>query len=225
MEFVVGIISLSYELYSLLWSCFRSRGSDTIVYGKWWFDLHVECCGSCMISTIGVGARRFLVVRRIFAQILPNLFEKFWAALPANFSLKDHEDFFWDVLQKRSLCVFLQILGAILWNQTRLGAIFPGISEILPRFSRILPGFSINQNFEVRLLHYWLAQNFRCSSTRIWSHLQWRLGVCSAAMSNQMVYWAKKYVTILTRAAHWITYFDLSKPNLAKAKVLKSFES
>jgi len=41
---------------------------------------------------------------------------------------------------------------------------------------------------------------------------------------TQMAYWAKKYVTILTRAAHWIillraahemAYFDLSKLNLA----------
>jgi len=55
------------------------------------------------------------------------------------FSLKDHEDHFWDDLQKRSSCVFLQTLGAILLNQTRLGAILPGFSEILPRFLRILP--------------------------------------------------------------------------------------
>jgi len=32
MEFMVGTISLSCELYSFSWSCFRSRGSDTIVY-------------------------------------------------------------------------------------------------------------------------------------------------------------------------------------------------
>jgi len=34
MEFVVGIISLSCELYSLSWNCFHSRGSGTIVYGN-----------------------------------------------------------------------------------------------------------------------------------------------------------------------------------------------
>jgi len=34
MEFVVGNISLSCELYLLSWSCFRSRGVGTIVYGK-----------------------------------------------------------------------------------------------------------------------------------------------------------------------------------------------
>jgi len=36
MEFVVGTISLSCELYSLSWSCFCSCGAGTIVYGKWW---------------------------------------------------------------------------------------------------------------------------------------------------------------------------------------------
>jgi len=46
MEFVVGIISLACELYSLSWNCHRSRGSGTLVYVKWCFDLHVECCGS-----------------------------------------------------------------------------------------------------------------------------------------------------------------------------------
>jgi len=131
MEFVDGIISLSCELYSLSWSCFRSRGSGTIVHVKWCFDLHVECCGSCLVSTIGVGGDKFLGVRRIFARIFPNLPEKFWSILPTNFSLKDHEVLFWDGLlfwdevlfwddlQKRSSCVFLQTLGAILWKQTR----------------------------------------------------------------------------------------------------------
>ena len=38
-----------------------------------------------MISTIGVGGSNFLGVRRIFAQNFPNLPEKFWATLPANF--------------------------------------------------------------------------------------------------------------------------------------------
>jgi len=124
MEFVVGIISLSCEVYSLSWSCFRSRGSGTIVYRKWCFDLHVECYGSCMVSTVGVGASTFLRVRRSFARNFPNLPETFWATLPINFSLKGHEVHFWDDLQKRSSCVFLQTLGTILWNQTRLGAIF-----------------------------------------------------------------------------------------------------
>jgi len=58
---------------------------------------------------------------------------------------------FFGMTSKKSSCVFLQMLGAVLWNQTRSGAIFAWFSEVLPRFSRILPGFSINQNF--LLLH------------------------------------------------------------------------
>ena len=85
MEFVVRIISLSSELYSVSWNCFRSRGSSTLVYVKYCFDLHVECCGSCMVSTTGVGAGKFLGVRKIFARIFPNLPETFWATLLTNF--------------------------------------------------------------------------------------------------------------------------------------------
>jgi len=41
MEIAVGTYSLSCELYSLSWSCFRSCGAGTTVHGKWCFDLHV----------------------------------------------------------------------------------------------------------------------------------------------------------------------------------------
>jgi len=34
MEFLVGTISLSCELHSLSWSCFRSRGVGAMVYGN-----------------------------------------------------------------------------------------------------------------------------------------------------------------------------------------------
>jgi len=84
MEFVVEMVSFSCELYSLSWSCFRSRWSGTNVYGKWCFDLHVECYGSCMVSTKGERAGEFLGIRRIFARIFPNLPEKFWATLSTN---------------------------------------------------------------------------------------------------------------------------------------------
>jgi len=50
MEFVVGTISLSCELFSLFCSYLHSCEAGTIVYGKW-SDLHVQCCGSCMVST------------------------------------------------------------------------------------------------------------------------------------------------------------------------------
>jgi len=51
MEFVIGTTSLSCELYSLSWSCLRSCGAGRIVYGKWCFDLHAQCCGTCMVIT------------------------------------------------------------------------------------------------------------------------------------------------------------------------------
>jgi len=62
---------------------------------------------------------------------------------------------FWCDLPKiRSSCVFLQTLGAIVWSQTTLRAIFPGFLRILSRFSgilpkclEILPGFSTNKKF------------------------------------------------------------------------------
>jgi len=51
MEFVVGTTSLSCELCSLSKCCFRSCEAGTIVDRKWYFDLHEQCCGSCMVST------------------------------------------------------------------------------------------------------------------------------------------------------------------------------
>jgi len=114
MEFVVGIISLSCELHSPSWSCFRSCGSGTIVYGKWCFDLHVECCGSCTVSTIGVRASKFLGCERFLPKFSQTCLKSFGQLCQQIFSLKDHEDLFWNELQKRSSCVFLQTLGAIL---------------------------------------------------------------------------------------------------------------
>jgi len=51
MEFVFGTISLSCELFLLSCGSFRSCGAGTIVYWKWCSVLHVQCCGSCMVST------------------------------------------------------------------------------------------------------------------------------------------------------------------------------
>ena len=114
MEFVFGIISLLCELYLLSWSCFRSGGSGTIVYRKWCFDLHVECCGSCMVSTTGVGAGKILGVGRIFARIFQTCPKSFGRLGLENFLLKYHEDLYWDGLQTSSSCVCLQTLSAIL---------------------------------------------------------------------------------------------------------------
>jgi len=41
----------------------------------------------------------------------------------------------------------------------------------------------------------------------------------------EVAYWVKNYVAILTRAAHWMTYFDLSKLHLVETNVLKAFVS
>ena len=40
-----------------------------------------------------------------------------------------------------------------------------------------------------------------------------------------MAYWAKNYVTVLTRATHWMVSFDLGKPNSAYTNVMKAFKS
>jgi len=45
-EFVVGTIALSCELCSLSETAFVH-----VRYGKRYFDLHVQCGGSCMVST------------------------------------------------------------------------------------------------------------------------------------------------------------------------------
>ena len=42
---------------------------------------------------------------------------------------------------------------------------------------------------------------------------------------TQMAYGVKYYVTILTRTAHWMSYFDHSKPSLAPANVQEASES
>jgi len=148
MEFVVGIISFSSELYSVSWSCFRTPGSVTIVHAKWCLDLHVECCGSCMVSTIGVGAGKLLGVRKIFARIFSNLPEKVWATLPTNFFPQRSWRSFFGMTSKKVLHVFFCKRWAPFYEIKQGWAPFlPGFSEILPRFLRTFPGFSINQNF------------------------------------------------------------------------------
>jgi len=53
--------------------------------------------------------------------------------------------------------------------------------------------------------------------------LAYILDSSNAAMSTEMSYWAKSYVTIFMRAAHCLTYFYFSKPKLT-LKLLKVFE-
>jgi len=65
--------------------------------------------------SVGVGAGKFLRVRRIFAQISPNLPERSLCNFRLQiFSHNDHEDLFLMGYPKmRSSCVFLQTLGVI----------------------------------------------------------------------------------------------------------------
>ena len=151
------------------------------MYGKWCFDLHVECCRSCMVSTKGVGVCKFLGVPRIFAGILSNLPETFWATLPTNFFSQRSWRLFWDDLQK----VFMRFSANVrrrLMKSNKVGGhfclVFRGFAQIFKDFARI---FNKSKFFALtpRLLHHRLAQNFRHSSTRVWLHPQWRLGVFS----------------------------------------------
>ena len=66
-----------------------------------------------MISNIGAGAGKFLRVRRIFARIFPNLPEKFWTTLPANFFpiFFFHQNIFWDDLSKKVFMCFSANVG------------------------------------------------------------------------------------------------------------------
>ena len=122
-------------------------------------------------ASIGVRAGKFLGVRRIFAQISPNLPEKcLWDFCLQIFPTQRSWKHFWCDLQKRSSRVFLQTLGTVFWSQTTLGTVFwsqttlgtvswsqttlgavlPGFSRILLRFSGLLPDF----HFSVILLGF-----------------------------------------------------------------------
>jgi len=135
MEFVVGIISLSCEMYSLSWSCFRSCASGTVVYEKWCFDLHVKRCGSCMVSTIGVGASKFFGCEGFlpkFSQTCPKRFGRLCLQF---FSLKDHEDLF-GMTSKKGLHVFFCKRWTTFYEIKQDWAPFCPEFQILPRFPR-----------------------------------------------------------------------------------------
>jgi len=95
-----------------------------------------------VISAIGVGAGKFLWVRRIFARISSNLPEKFLDHLLCEY-------FFLKTVfgMKKTFHVILHTLGPIFSKQSKLGAAFARIfserrfSGFLPRFSRILSRF------------------------------------------------------------------------------------
>ena len=113
---------------------------------KWCFDLHVECCGSCMVSTIAVESGKIFGVLKIFARMFSNLPEKFWATLPTNFfPQRSWRPFFGMTSGWKKVFMYFSSLYEI---KQGWAPFLPRFSDILPRFSRILPGFSINQNLQ-----------------------------------------------------------------------------
>jgi len=84
--------------------------------------------------TIGVGAGKFLAVRRIFARTSP---KSFCALFAFKFSpAKIKMTFLVWPLEKVSMCFSANVERHFLTQRT-LVAIFPGFSDILPRFSWI----------------------------------------------------------------------------------------
>jgi len=106
---------------------------------------------------IGVGAGKRLGVRRIFVSISPNLPEKFLCDVCLQiFSHRDHEDLFlvWPPTERGS-CVFLQMLRAIFWSQTTLGAIFARIFwDFCPDFWQIKTFGGALSHLHPHLLHH-----------------------------------------------------------------------
>jgi len=115
-------------------------------------------------SVIGVGASKFLGVRRTFGWISPNLPEKFLFNFCLQiFSHKDHENLFlvWFSKKKRAFMCFSAQVGRYFLKSSDVECHFSQILSILPRFSEILskcsgilpefseifPRFSTNENF------------------------------------------------------------------------------
>jgi len=77
----VWILGWNHFVFMWIVCTFMELFSFTLVrlncVWKLCFDSHMDCCGSCMLSTIGVGAGKFLGLRRIlpeFSQTCPKSF-------------------------------------------------------------------------------------------------------------------------------------------------------
>jgi len=112
-----------------------------------------------LITDIGVAARKFLEMPRIFARIFPNMPEKL-KVVPTTFAYKFSftkimKTFLWCDLCKNGLHLFFCKRWAPFFEVKQGWApVLLGFSGILPRclgilsgFSGIWPGFSRNQNF------------------------------------------------------------------------------
>ena len=111
-------------------------------------------------SVIGVGAGKFLGVRRIFVRISPNLSKQFLCAFsPQIFSHKDHEDFFLVWPPKKVLMCFSATDGCHFLSQTTLSAIF---AQIFSDFDQIFRDFvRIFRVFTQILLRFLTNEIFR----------------------------------------------------------------
>jgi len=101
-----------------------------------------------ILGTIGVGAGKFLGVRRIFVRISPNLPEKLLCHFLCKHFLK--QTFFWDELYKRSsfckrLAPFFQIKprwAPFLPRCSGFCEVFHSFAQISTDFARILKDFA-----------------------------------------------------------------------------------
>jgi len=103
------------------------------------------------VSTgIGVGAGKFLGVRRIFARISPNLPEMLLCNFCPQIFTKDMKTCFFGMIPKKGLtCVFLQALAAIFaWIFRDLTQIVRGFAQIFRDFAQFL---NKSKLLEVRL--------------------------------------------------------------------------
>jgi len=86
-------------------------------------------------ESTGVEGSKYFGVRYIFAQISPNLSKTLLCDfLLQNFSHKDHEDLFDVTSIRRGLHLFFSKRWRHFLQSSTLDAIFPGSSEILPKY-------------------------------------------------------------------------------------------
>jgi len=117
-----------------------------------------------MILIIGVGVGKFGGCKGNYPEFSQTCPKSFCATLPANFlPQRSWRPFHGRTSTTKAIICFSTNVGAILWKQTTLGAIFGRIFSDFAQVFRDLPGFLTNQNFwrcactpcTPRLLHYW----------------------------------------------------------------------
>jgi len=110
-----------------------------------------------LLLSIGVGASKFLEVRRTFTRIFPNLPEKLLCDFAYKLSPTKIMMTFFGVTYKKKVCVCFSANVVTIFEVkqrwapflSRYSGILPRYFRILPKFSEILPGF-----LTTRLLHH-----------------------------------------------------------------------